>query len=92
MDHFIKVDKLPDGLVFPDDLTDKIRFDAEQRKLVFRGTMSKRDFDRLSQLTTDWPFRRRLEELFRIAVDPAPVKKGGLRKMSAAVSRLFTLG
>jgi hypothetical protein len=92
MDHFIKLDKLPEGLVFPHDLTDRIRFEAEQGKLVFRGTMSKRDFDRLSQCTNDWGFRRRLEELFRLCVDPPKPAGGGLKKMSTAFARLFTLG
>jgi hypothetical protein len=92
MDHFIKLDKLPEGLKFPHDLMDRIYFDAEQGKLVFRGTMSKHDFDRLSQLTNDWGFRRRLEDLFRASVEEPKQKTGGFRQMSAAFARLFSLG
>jgi hypothetical protein len=78
--------------VFPPDLTNRIHFDAERGKLVFRGTMSKRDFDRLSQLSNDWGFRRKLEDLFRISVDDPTPPGGGLRKVSTAFSRIFTLG
>ena len=65
MDHFVKLDRLPEGLEFPPQLKDRIHFDPVARKLVFRGYMSKTDFDRLCQLSNDWKFRRTLEELFR---------------------------
>ena len=67
MDHFVKLDRLPDGFEFPPKLKDRFHFDAEAHKLVFRGYMSKADFDHLSELTNDWRFRRTLEELFRRA-------------------------
>jgi hypothetical protein len=68
MDHFVKVDRLPEGFEFPADLRDKIGFDAQGKKLFFHGYMSKTEFDRLSQLTRDWGFRRKLEELFQACV------------------------
>jgi hypothetical protein len=81
MDHFVKLDRLPDGYEFPPDLRDRISFDAQEHKLLFRGYMSKEDFDRLSQLTRDWGYRRALEDLFRECVpeaDPLPPRSRGL--------------
>ena len=69
MDHFVTLERIPDGLVFPADLTDRIWIDTESKKLYFRGYMSKIEFDRLCELTRDWPFRRKLEELFQISID-----------------------
>jgi hypothetical protein len=68
MDHFVMLDKLPEGIEFPHDLRDKIRFDAQSKKLCFQGYMSKTEFDRLCLITKDWGFRRKLEELFQVCV------------------------
>jgi hypothetical protein len=68
MDHFVTLERLSEGIEFPADLKDKIWFDAESKKLFFRGYMSKTEFDRLCQHITDWSFRRKLEELFQISV------------------------
>jgi hypothetical protein len=69
MDHFVNLDRLPANFEFPADLTDKIWFDANSRKLVFRGYMSKTEFDRICERTKDWGFRRKLEELFQLSVE-----------------------
>ncbi len=68
MDHFVILERLPEGLKFPPDLEDRIHIDPATMKLSFRGYMSKTDFDRISQLTRDWSFRRKLEELFQVCV------------------------
>jgi hypothetical protein len=81
MDHFVKLDRLPDGYEFPPDLRDRILFDPQARRLVFHGYMSKAEFDRLCEQTKDWGFRRALEELFRLSVaevKPPPAKPRGL--------------
>jgi hypothetical protein len=89
VDHFVNLDKFPDGLELPADLKERIYFDAERRKLVCRGYMSKADFDRISQLTKDWTFRRTLEELFRLSViDHAPTPTG-VRRLLSSLGRLF---
>jgi hypothetical protein len=66
MDHSVRIDRLPDGLVFPPDLLDRVSFDEARQTLSFRGFMSKADFDRLSRLSENWGYRRSLEELFRL--------------------------
>ncbi len=68
MDHFVSLDRLPDGFVIPEGLGDRLSFDAQAKRLCFRGYMSKTEFDHLSQLTRDWSFRRKLEELFQMSV------------------------
>jgi len=92
VDHFVKLDRLPDGFEFPPQMRDRIHFDAEAHKLVFRGYMSKADFDRLSELTNDWKFRRTLEELFRLCVPEHEPTPNGLRRFLVAVSNLFSRG
>lgn len=91
MDHFVKLDRLPDGYQFPPQLKDRIQFDAENHKLVFHGYMSKGDFDRLSQATTDWQFRRTLEDLFRDCTPEDQAQAGGIRRLLAAVTRLLSM-
>lgn len=77
VDHFVTLEKIPDGLVFPADLKNRIRIDRESKRLYFHGYMSKTDFDRLCELTRDWSFRRKLEQLFQICVDEdVPQAKG----------------
>jgi hypothetical protein len=88
--HFVKLDRLPEGFEFPPKLKDRIHFDAEAHKLVFHGYMSKADFDQLSELTTDWKFRRTLEDLFRLSIPENAPAPHGLRRLLTAVSQLFS--
>ena len=92
LDHFVKLDKLPDGVEFPPHLKDRIHFDVEAQKLVFRGWMSKAEFDRLSQLSNDWSFRRSLEELFRLSTPDPESTRHGFRRLTVVVSRFFSRG
>jgi hypothetical protein len=92
MDHFVKLDKLPDGVEFPPQLKDRIHFDPVAHKLVFHGYMSKTDFDRLCQATTDWAFRRTLEDLFRVCIPEDKTRPKGVRRLLAAFIRVFSLG
>ena len=91
MDHFVKLDRLPEGFQFPPDLKARFRFDAEGHKLVFQGYMSKEDFDRVSQRTTDWGFRRSLEELWRLSV-PEQRAPARAHRFLSVFARLFSLG
>jgi hypothetical protein len=87
MDHFVALEKLPPGLQFPPDLADRIRFDADARRLHFRGFMSKADFDRLCRLSDDWGYRRPLEELFRRCM-PGDPRPAGVRRLIAALTSI----
>jgi hypothetical protein len=77
MDHFVSLDRLPEGFEFPADFKDRIGFDPQAKRLFFRGYMSKTEFDHLSQLTRDWSFRRKLEELFQLSIYENEPRKGG---------------
>jgi hypothetical protein len=92
VDHFVKLDKLPDGFEVPPQMKDRMHFDAEAHKLVFRGYMSKAEFDRLGELTNDWKFRRTLEELFRLSIPEQKPTSHGLRRFVVAVSHLLWRG
>jgi hypothetical protein len=89
VDHFITMDRLPDGLEFPPALKDRIWFDAAQRRLVFRGFMSKAEFDRLNRLSDDWGYRRPLEDLFRLCTPEEEGHPRGLRRMFASLASLW---
>ncbi len=69
MEHFVTINSLPPGLTFPPQYAGKLHFDAEQKRLVYRGVMSKADFDSLSRLSDDWGYRRPLEDLFRLSIE-----------------------
>jgi hypothetical protein len=92
VDHFVKLDRLPDGVEFPAQFQDRIHFDAKAHKLVFRGQMSKADFDRLSTISNDWAFRRTLEELFRLCTPEPQPAPGRIRRLLHAVSHIFSRG
>jgi hypothetical protein len=67
MDHFVKLEKLPDALEFPARLRDRIEYDPRRKGLVYHGPMSKGTFDALSKLHQGREYRRAVEELFRVA-------------------------
>ena len=92
LDHFVKLDRLPEGVEFPPQFQDRIHFDPVAQKLSFRGYMSKTDFDRLCQLSNDWKFRRTLEELFRLCIPEVKAQPQGVRRLLTAVTRLLSLG
>ena len=92
MDHFVKMDRLPEDLEFPLELKDRIHYDPIARRLIFRGYMSKTDFDRLCLLSNDWAFRRTLEDLFRLSIPEVESRPKGLQRLLGAVTRMFSLG
>ncbi len=65
MDHCVTVDRLPEDFQIPADLSDRISYDSQSRKLTHRGFMSKEEYDRLVELTNDWTFIRKIENLFQ---------------------------
>ncbi len=89
VDHTIDLARLPDGLAFPPELGDRIRYDADRHKLSFRGFMCKAEFDRLSRLHDDWGYRRALEDLFRLCtLEPEPGSRP-TNRLTAVFARLL---
>jgi hypothetical protein len=74
VDHFVTLERIPDHLRFPEKLADRIWYDPAAKRLCFRGYMSKTEFDLLCELSRDWSFRRKLEELFQICIDSDETK------------------
>lgn len=68
MIHYARLSNLPADLQFPADLQERIWCYEVERKLAFKGFMSKATFDRLELLHEDYQYRRALQDLFRIAV------------------------
>lgn len=83
MEHHVSLDGFPDGLIFPDAYADRIVYDAAARRLRYHGFMSKADFDRLYQAHENWPYRRALEELFRLCsqAESSPHAGAGLARL-----------
>jgi hypothetical protein len=86
VEHFVPLNRVPDGLQFPADLSHRIQYDADRRRLVFRGFMSKAEFDRLCLLTEDWGYRRSLEELFRLSTAEPESPSGVFRRVLTALA------
>jgi hypothetical protein len=67
IEHGVRLERMPEAFEVPAWAQNRLTYDASGRRLVFRGFMSKSDFDKLNLLSDDWPYRRALEELFREA-------------------------
>jgi hypothetical protein len=64
MEHSTPLQQLPAGLVFPEDLSDRIAFDPQRRQLTFRGFMTKYAHDQLNGLAKDEQYRTAVQRLF----------------------------
>jgi hypothetical protein len=88
MDHFVRIERLPEGIQFPEEFRDRLLYDEARHRLVYRGFMSKGDFDRLCRLSDDWSFRRPLEELFRQCTPETAMPSRGLRGWFSSIMGL----
>lgn len=64
------LDKLPEGMEFPECCRSKIRFDAEHRRLVFQGHMTLYEYQTLVAAHPDANYARAIEWLFRNCDQP----------------------
>ena len=70
----VRLERLPNlsgdtkPLQFPEMIADRIWFDAEHKRLAFRGFMSKATYDRLHALSNDSAYLRAIDELFRTSI------------------------
>jgi hypothetical protein len=69
--HAVRLDSLPAGLVFPPALAQRVYFDHQTQRLVFRGFMYKSDYDRLAQLDSSVACRRAIQLAFTAPPVPA---------------------
>ena len=75
----VRLERLPAGLKFPDELTSKISFNSDAQQLQFNGFMSKTDFDKLVRLHNDLAYQRALERLFQTCTFSAATADAGQR-------------
>jgi ferric-dicitrate binding protein FerR (iron transport regulator) len=95
MEYSVQLAELPREVVFPQHLRDRIRYEPQQQRLVYRGFMTKRAFDELAALSDAVSYRRALEQLFVLtAAEMAPPASSGRRRaiaLGAAVALAATL-
>jgi hypothetical protein len=89
VDHFVKLERLPEDLKLPPQFQNRLEFDPQAQKLVFHGYMSKSEFDQISSMTSDWRFRRTLEDLFRLCTPESTPKPNGFSQVLATFGQLF---
>jgi hypothetical protein len=89
LDHFVRLDRLPEDLNLPPQFQNRLEFDSQAHKLVFHGYMSKAEFDQISSLTKDWRFRRTLEDLFRLCTPETKPPPAGFGRVLATFGQLF---
>lgn len=80
MDHFVRLNRAIDDLEFPPDLKGRIHVDPIRKRLVFRGFMSKADYDRLSRLRQDSEYLAAVDRLFRISTEEDDPHYGKYRR------------
>ena len=90
MDHCVSLEHLPDGYEIPESVQDKLHYDPEGHRLVFRGYMSKTEFDRICEPTRDWEFRRSVEELFLKSVADGGPPPAARNRIAGVLARLLS--
>jgi hypothetical protein len=92
MVHYSKLRKLPVGLKLPTDLADHIFFDAQKKRLSFKGFMSKSQYDRLMQLDADRDYQEAVNRFFQLsAEDDNPIVRGIGRVLAGLVAVCLVL-
>ncbi|MCO6457296.1 MAG: hypothetical protein J5I93_18515 [Pirellulaceae bacterium] len=79
--HYAALAALPGECRFAEDLARRMWYEADERRLAFRGFMSKATFDRLEGLSKDPAYQRALEELFRESVFELPPESAGRSRL-----------
>jgi hypothetical protein len=59
-----RLERLPEGMNFPDDFPEPIRFDPARKRLTYRGFMTSLSYRFLHTLSTDGAYIAALDELF----------------------------
>lgn len=64
MEYHTTLARLPEHLVFPGELQDRMQFDKAHNRLSFRGFMSRSTCDTLLELSREAAYREAVERLF----------------------------
>ncbi len=70
-----KLEKLPEGIQFPDLLKDKVRYDAEKKLLVFKGVMKEEERKELLNLSPDSSYQEVVKKLFQRSLEDGKDEK-----------------
>jgi hypothetical protein len=84
MTRSVRLERLPEGLVFPAEMAARISFAPNTHELRFEGFMSKTDFDKLLRLSNDLAYQRALEQLFQRCTFRDAVSQPTSRRSSGA--------
>jgi hypothetical protein len=94
MEFSVQLAKLPDRVIFPERLRDKVTYREADGKLFFRGFMTKCTYDELSALSDDIEYHRALEALFVLSateIAPRPATRGLVSAMLVGTLGLVAL-
>jgi hypothetical protein len=67
-----RLERLPEGLTFPDDFPEPIRFDPRRRRLAYRGFMTSNSYRYLHRRSRDPAYIAALDVLFQDSSCAAP--------------------
>lgn len=60
----VKLEALPEGVIFPDNLKDKISYNPDEKVLMFKGTMTPQQKEELMKLSDDPAYQKAINLLF----------------------------
>lgn len=76
MEYSVKLAQLPAGVSISERLSERFRYDAERRELIYRGFMTKCAYDEVSALSDNLDYHRAVEQLFVLtSAEVAPPKR-----------------
>lgn len=65
----VKLDTFPQGITIPDPLNTRIRYDTDQKLLIYKGVMTDAEKDALLRLSADEAFQEAIKALFEMTRD-----------------------
>ncbi len=66
-DHFVNLARLPEDLTFPPEDSDRIDYDGNTKRLIYRGPMCRQAYERLRQAHENIQYQQAIDDLFRVA-------------------------